>query len=258
MRNKSWAWVLPALIVVLALFVAYFLDTGDGVSYSSSSTGERGASLLFDTLRHMNYPVRASYRPLTRHTNTDYVYIIIQPRTPPITLEPAKELLEWVENGGRLIFLCRRYSNTAIDEVLNTNGRNFGNFTLYRHGDGEVVTGSASIITNRILMENYSHGEAVQTTLERWNAERNIEGIYFAEYYHGFHTPQNFVGRLPLVIRLILAQMVLISIIMIWHLGKRFGNPIQYYEEVEREENEYVRALARLYMETDRKRRRKK
>jgi hypothetical protein len=42
-------------------------------------------------------------------------------------------------------------------------------------------------------------------------------------------------------------------LLLIWHVGKRFGKPVPAYEETEREENEQVRALARLYNKTDRR-----
>lgn len=251
---RKAAVAIPVLIIVIAFVLTYFIDTGDRAAYSSFSTGGHGTSLLFDTLRYMDYPVRTSLKPLTAQTDTDNVYIIIQPRTPPVTLEMADEMLEWVRRGGRLVFLCRFHPATIIDRALNMPGRYIGeNFLLYQYGYGKIITGRASIITNNFLMKNYSYGQIIQTTLDRWNAERTTENIFFAEYYHGFHTPQTFVGRVPLVMRLMLLQMVILSIIGLWHLGKRFGNPVPYYEEVEREENEYICALARLYMENDKR-----
>jgi len=240
--NKRWAWIFPVILVVLAIGIAYFFDTGDGTPYTSSSTGELGASLLYDTLRHMGYGVRVSYRPLTTEISANDVFIIIQPRTPQVCHCMAEEMREWVRGGGRLIYLCNK------DTHFTPYGHDIGDFRLNRLGKGEIISGRATPVTNRSLMDDYTAGEAIQTTLKRWNAEREIGNIFFAEYYHGFRTPETFVGRLPLVIRLLLAQMIILAIISVWYLGKRFGNPVPYYEEVEREENEYVRALAKLYM----------
>ncbi|MCL1842269.1 MAG: DUF4350 domain-containing protein [Defluviitaleaceae bacterium] len=252
--RKNFVWVFSAAIIVMAVLVSYIMDTGDGAAYSISSTGERGASLLFDTLRHMDYRVRASYRPLTSRTGTDYVYIIIQPRTPLINYYMAEEMIEWVRNGGRLIFLRGNHPlDLVFDNVINTAGIDLGDFWAYRVGSGEIITGSAPDVRNDYLMNNSGAGQAIQLTLDRWNSERDIATIFFAEYYHGFHTAETFVGRLPLVMRLLLAQVLILTIIAIWHFGKRFGNPVPYYEETEREENEYVHALARLYMENNKK-----
>ncbi|MCL1844790.1 MAG: DUF4350 domain-containing protein [Defluviitaleaceae bacterium] len=264
LRNKKWLAVFfPAVIVIIALGVSYFLDTGDGTPFSVRSTGERGASLIFDTLRHMGYPVRRSYRPLTPETDTDSVYVLLQPRSPYINDAIASEMLEWVENGGRLVFLHWTYPQTVFDRALDNatnipaphrhNDNPPGVFHLYTHGDGAVLTGASVWIGNYNLMNNHLHGTRLQNVLSDWHAEREISVIFFAEYYHGLHTPQNFIGRLPLVLRLILLQMVILSIVAIWFFGKRFGNPVPYYEEIEREENEYVRALARLYSQIRRK-----
>ncbi|MCL2388416.1 MAG: DUF4350 domain-containing protein [Defluviitaleaceae bacterium] len=253
--RKASAWVIPAIIIVIALVLVYFLqvDHGEDVIYSSKTTGHRGTSLLADTLRHMGYTVRPSYNPLTRYTNSNNVYIIIQPRNPAVTATMADEMLEWVHSGGRLVFLCRNFPRTVIDVALDSSPRYAGDFLHYRHGAGEILTGSASFVTNYNLMNNHIHGHVIQTTFDLRNTT-----VFFGEYYHGFHTQETFIGQLPLVVQLLLAQMIIFSFVIIWHLGKRFGNPVGFYDEVEREENEYVRALARLYMASDRKRRRKK
>jgi hypothetical protein len=253
--NKKWlAWVFPAIVVIFAIGISYFLDTGDGTPYSASSTGERGTSLIFDTLRNMGYPVRRSYRPLTTRTDTESVYVIIQPRSPVVTGAYADEMLAWVYGGGRLVYLCYRYPKTAFDgHFLLHNGIRVDAFTLYTHGSGAILAGCPSHIVNISLMENHTHGQTLQTVLNNWSTEGEVSTVFFAEYYHGFHAPQNFVGRLPLVLRLILLQTVILSIVAVWFFGKRFGNPVPYYEEIEREENEYVRALARLYSRSQKK-----
>jgi hypothetical protein len=252
MRNKK-SWIFTAAIVAVAMLFAYYSDTGDGAAYLHSSTGERGASLLYDTLRHMDYNVGVSRRPLTSQTNNTHVYIIIQPRYIFDDSEIA-EIFEWVQNGGRLIFLCRRFPTTVLDREIKSDGVNIGNHIRYRYGNGEIITGKAENITNGAMIKNSSYGQFLQTTLDRWHREREIENIFFAEYYHGSRVQETFIGRLPFVMQLIAAQILIISVITIWHLSKRFGNPIPLYEEIEREENEYVHALARVYMETERKR----
>lgn len=252
MRKKKGKLIFPVILVVLlialAIGVSYFFDTGEGVPYSVSTTGEGGASLLFDTLRHMGYSPRTTYHPLNRDVSTDSVYIIIQPRTPTINQNMADEMLEWVHNGGRLIFLSNQHPNSVLNRAAGTPGRDGGDFLLYRIGYGEMITGRAAQITNIYLMDSHTAGEAIQTTISRWNSEREIDNIFFGEYYHGFHTTESFVARMPLIFRLAAVQILILAVVAVWHLGKRFGNPTPLYEEIEREENEYIRALARLYM----------
>ena len=80
--------------------------------------------------------------------------------------------------------------------------------------------------------------------LDAWQADR----IWFAEYYHGYRTRETLVTQLPDVVKYATAQLVLITFVMVGWLGKRFGKPVPYYEEIEREENEHIKALAKLYM----------
>ena len=241
---KTSTIVFLAIIILLAALVIFFFDdSGDGPPYSAFSTDENGTSLLFDTLRRMNYPVRISYSPLTTNTNIDYVYVIIQPFAPSVNRARAEEILEWVQQGGRLIFL-ENSAPTILDSMIPYTADVMGNLRHYRVGRGEIITGNAYHVANYHLMNSPTTGEIIQANLSRWNADR----IWFAEYYHGLHATETFVGGLPLIVRLLLAQMMLVAIVAVWHLGKRFGKPVPYYREVERDENEYVHALARLYM----------
>jgi len=243
--------IVPVVIVVLAIMVAFWFDTGGGVAYSVRSTNERGASLLFDTLAHMGYGVNVGRRPLNMSAAANDVYVLIQARA--VCSCMATEMRDWVREGGRLIFLCGSHPNTIISRDENLSGRQAGDFWLYRLGRGEIITGRAIPVTNYELMNDFSAGEAIQATISRWNSEREIGNIFFAEYYHGVFMAQTGASQMPLVMRLMILQAIVFAAIGVLHLGKRFGNPLPYYEEVEREENEYVHALARLYMATGKK-----
>ena len=247
MRKKSWIPLM--LFVITAAIFLFLVNRGyDGAAHLVSTRGEQGVSLLYDTLRHMDYPVSVSTRPIDWQAFTEDAFIVIQPTSMDATI--AEAMIEWVWRGGRLIFLQNTLvGRTAIDEMLREHGvmpardfRGLGNIILYQVGQGEILTGRAFEITNAHLMYTPYEGRIIESTLRRWNADR----IIFAEYYQGFNTSENFIGGLPLIVRLILFQMIIAAVMLIWNLGKRFGKPIPYYEETEREENEYVRALARL------------
>lgn len=245
---KKSTVVFLIIIVMLSVAVLMVFDSaGDGPAFTSANVSRNGASLLFDTLRHMDYAVGVSRSPLSLRTNMDHVYIIIQPFSPPITRAHAEEILEWVQNGGRLIFLHNAYP-TVFDTILEV-GRDIGGVYWYSVGMGEVVTGRAYQIANGYMMNNPSTGRMIESVLNRWDAEM----IWFAEYYHGVSPSENFIDTLPLIVRLVLVQLGLVSFFAVWHLGKRFGRPIPYYEAVEREENEHIRALARLYYKIKKK-----
>lgn len=240
--------IFPAVIVILAAVVLHvFSDDYEGPAFVSSTTGERGASLLYDTLRHMGYPARVSRRPLNAFTDTNNAYILIQPNEVHFSQTKAEEMLAWVNSGGRLIFL---HNNpfTLFDMLIDSRGTRFGSLMIHELGQGMFIRGSANDIININMMDNADTGVRIHAILSNWSADR----IIFAEYYHGTQTAETFFNRLPVIIRLVFVQLVLLAIIIVWHLGKRFGNPIVYYEEQEREENEHVHALARLYMKTRR------
>ncbi|MDR0271767.1 MAG: DUF4350 domain-containing protein, partial [Clostridiales bacterium] len=156
--------IFSIIVVILAIIIAFIFDSGSDAQYTSSSERERGVSLLYDTLRYMDYPVRANRRPLTHETDLNDVYIIIQPQSPRITPEIAQEMLGWVENGGRLIFLTTYYPYTEIDYEIKSEGTEIErHFTFYSHGSGEVVTGNARNITNIRLYENSRDGQTIES-----------------------------------------------------------------------------------------------
>ncbi|MCL2286031.1 MAG: DUF4350 domain-containing protein [Firmicutes bacterium] len=247
--RKLTKLIFPAIIVILATVVLHvFSDDHEGPAFVSSTTGERGASLLYDTLRHMGYPARVSRRPLSAFTDINNAYILIQPNEVHFSQTKAEEMLAWVNSGGRLIFL---HNNpfTIVDTLIDSRGTRFGSLMIHELGQGMLIRGFANDVINENMMDNADTGARIHAILSNWGADR----IIFAEYYHGMQTTDTFFNQLPIIARLVLVQLGLLAIIIVWHLGKRFGNPIAYYEEQEREENEHVHALTRLYLKTRRR-----
>jgi len=236
---------LLILLVVVAAGVSLYLTGGnDGPPYAAFSTAEQGTGLFFDTLRHMGYPVRIGYAPLTSASNVNQVYVIIQPFSPGVCTDRANEMLNWVNRGGRLIFLHNN-NPTVLDGLLeNSRRQSIGEFTRYHVGLGQVVTGRANGVTNQRLLNESQNAAVLQSILTDWDTGR----IWFVAYYHGIHPSDTFFSRLPMVVQLVTIQLGITLLILLFFLGKRFGKPIPAYEETERDENEYVHALARLYM----------
>ena len=249
MRNLSRTTivVLIIIIVVAAVVISIFGGNNEnGPAFSVISTADNGTSLLYDTLKHMDYPVRIGRHPLTTFSDVNDVYVIIQPFAPAIDNDMAAEILEWVQQGGRLIFLHNIPQNAIERNITATpqaiGGRQSG-LLLYNYGLGQVITGRTGDVLNINLIENAAMGVALHNIISHWNADI----IWFAGYYHGMHPPEDFLGNIPFIVRLLIAQLLLACATAMWHLGKRFGNPQPYYEAVEREANEHVHALARLY-----------
>jgi len=252
---KAYKLTLPLIVVLLlVLFASMSWGANQRIfsqrqpNFTMFSTGELGMSLLYDTLRHMHYPVDVLYQPISTAGLNDAVFII-QPTNPRVGTAAAEEILNWVRQGGRLIYLENRQP-TIIDRVLtNEIYTPFGDLRWYRLGMGEVVTGQANSVVNINLMNNSIYGRSIAYVLYGWNPDR----IYFAEYYHGFHRADSAFNQLPTWLRLTAFQIMIAAAVLIWHLGKRFGSPIPLYEEIEREENEQVMVLARLYKQADRR-----
>ncbi|MCL2203338.1 MAG: DUF4350 domain-containing protein [Defluviitaleaceae bacterium] len=246
MGKRGKSFILVLIVVAAAVFVFVRSDDVSGPMYSPFSTAEAGTRLFYDTLRHMGYPVQIGYAPLTRASDTRHVYIIIQPFNPAVSQEMAEEMLDWVRRGGRLIFL-QNSRPTVIDRYLaGTRNLTAGDFLHYTPGLGQVVTGRAELMTNVNLVENAAPGIRLHEFLSDWGAER----IVFPVYYHGVRPRETMFSRLPLIVRLVTIQLGIATVVLLWHVGKRFGKPVPAYEETEREENEQIRALARLYHKT--------
>jgi len=247
MHKRGRTLLLVFIVLAAAVFLFARADT-DGPPYAPFSTATLGTSVFFDTLRHMGYPVRIHYAPLTTRTDTAHVIVIIQPFNPAVSPEMAEEMLAWVYAGGRLIFL-HNAQPSPIDLLLQDRDNvTSGGFFFYRVGAGEVITGRAHPLTNQRLLNDSTPGAVLQEIIAQWDATR----IYFTAYYHGMHPPDTLFAQLPVGVRLVIVQLGLAALMLIWCLGKRFGKPVPAYEEVEREENEQVRALARLYMKIGR------
>jgi hypothetical protein len=233
-------------ICAVLVFIVYWNTADSGApDYTVFSTRDKGASLLFDTLKQMGYPVAASQRPVNLNANTNDVFIIINPNNPRVTVEMAEQMLTWVRRGGRLIFLDREFP-TVMDRTIGLHARasvEQDYFNHYSLGLGHVITGRSDSLLNKRLMEDSQYGQLIQLNLHAMDADN----IWFSEYYHGYRVEESFINQLPRMVQFAGWQLILITLALLWHTGKRFGKPVVYYEEVEREENEQVKALARLY-----------
>lgn len=246
MRSKQGLLLIALVCAAAAALLVFGASSRAEPDYTSFSTQTYGTSLLYDTLRKMDYPVSVMYEPVNAQSAVNDAYIIIQPEDPVLNEEQAAEILQWVRRGGRLIYL-EDYYPTVFDEMLEDyEYTDWEDMTYYPVGMGAVVVGFAEDVVNQNLMDNSLYGALIGSILDDWNADH----IFFVEYYHGYRTNDNLFTHLPLVIKLGLVQIVLCTAAYAWFKGKRFGKPIPYYEEIERDENEHVRAMARLLYKT--------
>jgi len=236
--------LLIVFVIVSGVFNQIFAGQNQP-DYSSFSHDERGVSLLFDTLRHMGFSVNVLHQPINSELSSDRIVFVVHP--PWLTETVVEDVLEWVRWGGRLLFL--EDGITMDMRLLGEEYLEYGNFRWYSIGLGEIITGNAHSILNINLMEDASHGESLAFVLRNWGAGN----IYFAEYYHGFGFTEGLFDQLPRWLQLLSFQIMIATVAVVLHFGKRFGKPIPLYEHIEREENEQVLSLARLYKMADKK-----
>ena len=202
--------------------------------------------MLYDTLDALGYPVSRSFIRLETGVSVNDIYVLIEPNYLYFTDEDFDNTLEWVFRGGRLIILeSAEFSVTDywLSYSIDDPGVTSHGYTLYSYGLGEIITGDADMLLNKPLMENSKYGAEFSELLERWN----ISNICFSESIHGFINTGNAWYRTPEVLKILTYQLIIIAALIIWHFGKRFGKPVPYYEEAEREENEHIKALANIY-----------
>lgn len=239
--------IFPIIIIAITAVVVNISSGNErsSQSYLATNIERQGSSLLFDTLEHMGYPVSISHRPINILSSTDYVHVVVHPPYPAFDYEYIRaNIIPWVTIGGRIVFL-----HSLLLQDIDLPYTSLERFKIYEIGDGIIITGFSRDVTNYNLMNTPDTGILLEAILRNLDAERLI----FVEYYHmpSRNTPLFF--RLPIVIRLLIVQFLLICILIVWLTGKRFGNPTPYFEEHERDENEHVHALTRLYMITKRR-----
>jgi len=253
MKNRDLN-IVVVLLLALFLGVAWGLgrdhDGRNYPNYSSFSSNDYGASLLYDTLQHMGFAVRRLHMPVDGSLSPNDIIFIIQPRNPAVcSCCMMDDILDWVRMGGRLVFLSNDPSNVIERALAPEIYRYFGSMRWYQLGMGEIITGRADLVVNVNLMADPVYGEGFTYIFHEWSPVR----IYFAEYYHGFGAGTGSFQRLPLSLQFIVIQIILVAVAFTWHFGKRFGRPIPLYEEIERDENEEIKVLARLYKYADRR-----
>jgi len=240
------------IIVLFAALVGIsrLVNIGAGLGYppfTTFSTGREGAALVYDTLRIMGYPVGRDIIFLSAERPTDNVQFVIAPRN--FSDEQIDGMIDWVIRGGQLMFFSRGWLDESRllagftpDHVTPVAGG-----TIYRIGFGTLFVGDAREITNISLFEtDGEYGQLIVNILDTMEFRR----IYFNEAYHGYSQNATFFEVLPRTLRIMGIQFAIVAIVFVIHFGKRFGKPSTYYEEVEREENEYVFTLSNLYMST--------
>ena len=252
MKNKKF-WSVAALIglAVLFFFARRALPTTEGLfepSYTTFSTANEGSALLYDTLKIMGFPVSRDTIFIDKDRPVDNVQVVISPDYSYTGESYYEDIADWIIRGGTLLYfdsstgyiarLIR--ANTEITLIERTDSG-----ILYGLGLGKLFIGDVDYITNEGLING---GDVYAQQIANMLINMDYGKIYFNEAYHGYGTEKSLFESLPIGVRLLAWQLVFLTIAVIIYFGKRFGRVVPYYEEIEREENEYVFTLTNLYM----------
>lgn len=205
-------------------------------SYTIDNKGRDGYSVFYETLRELKEPVERTLKPV-ENEKTSTVQIV--PAGGSFDLNSPK-IRSWVEDGGNLLYLT--YNGVGFLETTEMP-KVLGSLTVYSIGKGEIIIADSSALTNINLIKNKN--KAYEIYKEIAGKDKNI---YFNESYIFSETVKlSLWDYIPVEIKFIIYQFLLVLGAFFYYKGKRFGPPIPLYEESEREENEYIYSAASLY-----------
>jgi len=234
--------LLFIIIVPVFLFLAfYILPRMDKKipHYSVTNISKMGYSVFYESLKKLNYPVERTLNQVSEF-KPESVQIISRGGEFDIN---NPEVMKWVEDGGILVYLTPEINPLVkYGASVETND----NIKLYTYHKGSIINADADFVTNKALMKDTS--KAYELLKEISNLP--YKKLYFNESYM---FPSDITKSLwevtPKEIKYIIYQMLIALSALFYYKGKRFGKIIPLYEEVEREENEYLYSAASLYRE---------
>lgn len=221
------------ILLVVIILMCILVGTGiasrkEGVwsSYSINSTSHMGYSILYETFQRLGMKVSSTSVPMEQ-IDIDTCQIIASDYE-----FDKEEHLDWVEQGGILVYI-HDGSQDEIDIIENEIEK------------GKVIDiYGGDLLTNAALANKTKDGyEFYKEIAEQTQGKK----IVFNEYYLQDKYQPSWWNVMPGPIKLMIMQLSLCLIFYIWYKGKRFGKAMDLVEEVEREENEYLLSVARLY-----------
>ncbi len=108
-RREHWALILLAVLLCGAyLYFAAVRRPEDPIAdHSTYRTNAAGCKALYEWLRQRGHEVARVERPLVNLPFDEGLLCVLAP-TQPIERDEAERLLQWVEEGGTLLFSCDR------------------------------------------------------------------------------------------------------------------------------------------------------
>jgi hypothetical protein len=234
---------LIVLIVLTSLFLfGAFVISNDiednHPPYTIDNKSEMGISVFYHTLRELNYPVKRTQETLESH---DLSTIQVAAENYNFNINEDK-IKQWVQRGGIIVYLSpRSFHGLEYDYV----DEQYPDMMIYKFQLGKVIWVNADYITNSVLAQDTSTAYRLLQEIDK----NPYEKIYFNQsHFITFDDGKKSLwGLIPMDIKFILYQMILVIIAFFYYKGRIFGKPIPLYDEVERTENEYLYSVSSLY-----------
>lgn len=227
--SKSKDKVLLVVVILICILVGVGVANrkqGTWSSYSVNSTSINGYSIFYETMQRLGMKVKTSSVPMEQ-IDQEACQVIVA--SDEFNIE---EHLEWMEQGGVLVYI-EDHEAESIEINVSQMGSGM-----------QIDVQGAALLANGMLASRTDDAYELYKVLEMYVANREI---IFNEYYmHSTYEP-TWWDVMPAFVKFMVLQGGLCLILYFWYEGKRFGKAMDLVEEVERKENEYLLAVAKLY-----------
>lgn len=236
-KRTSKDIILFIILIPTFLFLAFFISSrieSKLPSYSVINKSRTGLSVFYETLKELKYPVDRTIKPIKSY---DKKSIQIAAETGNLDIN-SEEIKRWIEDGGTLIYLRDNIFGSIEYEV------NPGlSITTSKLKKGNIVEVEGRGLTNKALTKSTDLAYELLMEIDKYPYDK----IYFNEAHLYPSAKKSLWDSVPIGVKYICYQLIIIIIAFFYYKGKRFGKPIPLSDEVERRENEYLYSTASLY-----------
>lgn len=245
MKKKANRELIVFILLIPVLLIGSFFislrEKNKPQNCSVIDQSATGCSVFFEALKELKLPVERTLNPVDSY-DINSIQLVVQNDNFDINDEKIKG---WVGKGGILVYLTKNdfYSIKYI-KTHETKG----SMSIYKYNSGYIITTDVSNITNKTLTEKT---DSSYELVKEINAH-SYKTICFNELYLLMPSSNNSLwDSMPVSIKFVIYQIIIIAIAFFYFKGKRFGKPLPLYEEVERTENEYLYSVAGIYKQAD-------
>ncbi|HEY5563238.1 MAG TPA: DUF4350 domain-containing protein [Clostridiaceae bacterium] len=236
-RNKKDIFIFIILVLLFLIFTFYISKTMQGNNPSIDNNSSNGISAFYKTLKALKLPVERSLLPI-EETNIQDIQLVTDYGS--FNLHNP-DILDWVNKGGTLIYFTND-KQTLVD--FSSSPEIKGNLKIYALKKGLIIQAETVSIANKTLLSNTDKAYEIFSEID----SHPYKHIVFSEgYIYSQAKVKSLWDFIPFQGKIIIYQLVLIILAFFYYRGKRFGKALPLYDEVERDENEYLYSSSSLY-----------